>query len=60
MAFKVVLTVQELEEHLREQLEFLELSAESYDRGKDGEAKRLASTIRVLVHETRSSHSLLG
>lgn len=53
-------TPQELEKKLDEQLRFLELSAESYDGGFVGEAKRLATTIRILVHDTKNSHSLLA
>jgi hypothetical protein len=49
-----------LEAQLLEQLEFLRASAKSYDGGFFGEAKRLAHTIRVLVHDTPKSHSLLG
>lgn len=45
--------------HLREQISFLESSASSFDNGFEGEAKRLALTIRVLVHDTKSSTSLL-
>jgi len=50
----------ELESHLAEQLQFLEASADGFDKGFEAEAKRLAVTIRVLLHETASSHSLLG
>jgi hypothetical protein len=53
-------TEPELKRLLGEQLSFLESSAESYDRGFMGEAKRLATAIRVLVHDTKQSHSLLG
>jgi hypothetical protein len=50
----------DLERHLAEQLEFLKSSALAYDSGFDGEAKRLATTLRVLLHDTGRSHSLLG
>jgi len=50
---------EELERHLREQLSFLERSAESFDNGFEEEAKRLAVVVRTLVHDTPSSHSLL-
>jgi hypothetical protein len=49
-----------LEKHLDEQLRFVESSAEAYDRGFIGEAKRLATTIRVLIHDTKNSRSLLS
>ncbi|MBD3649308.1 MAG: hypothetical protein HUJ31_18080 [Pseudomonadales bacterium] len=54
------LSVEELQEHLREQIRFLIASAESYDRGFEGEIKRLAVSVRVLVHDTANSKSLLG
>lgn len=49
----------ELIELLREQLAFLEDSGRSFDAGVEAEAKRLATVIRVLVHDTGSSSSLL-
>ncbi|MBT1630469.1 hypothetical protein [Curtobacterium flaccumfaciens] len=36
---------------LLEQWDFLKLSMEAYDEGREHEAKRLAVTIRVLVHD---------
>ena len=50
----------ELEERLDEQIQFMKLSAQSYDKGFEGEARRLATCIRVLVHDTKISKSLLG
>ncbi len=44
---------------LQEQLEFLMLSCASFDNGFAGEIKRLAVSVRVLVHDTNSSSSLL-
>lgn len=49
-----------LVEKLKTQLRFLERSAESYDQGFEDEALRLATIVRVLVHDTDRSHSLLG
>lgn len=60
MSAKITITNDELEVHLKEQLSFLELSSDAFDNGHDGEAKRLAVTIRVLVHDTNASRSLLG
>lgn len=51
---------EELQEHLRDTLQAVELSARAFDEGYDGEAKRLAAAIRVLMHDTRNSKSLLG
>jgi hypothetical protein len=53
-------SAQELEAHLQEHLGFLQASADAYDGGFDGEAKRIAVSIRVLVHDTKHSKSLLG
>lgn len=53
-------TKAELLEHLRDSLGFLEASSVSFDAGFTGEAKRLATTVRVLVHDTDKSKSLLG
>ena len=41
----------ELMEHLHEQMGFLRRSAEHYDAGDFSEAKRLATTLRVLLHD---------
>jgi hypothetical protein len=49
-----------LKQHLEEHIGFLKTSAELYDEGKVAEAKRLAVSIRVLVHDTQASRSLLG
>jgi hypothetical protein len=59
MSKRVPQSRDELEAHLREQVAFLESSAAAFDAGFDGEAKRLAVAIRVLVHDTSSSRSLL-
>ena len=50
----------ELQQHLRDTIQALELSSHAYDGESEGEAKRLAAAIRVLVHDTSSSKSLLG
>lgn len=46
--------------HLLEQYRFLAASGKAFDNGFEGEAKRLAATIRVLLHDTNSSRSLLA
>lgn len=46
-------------ENLAESTQFLISSASSFDRGYEAEAKRLAVTLRVLLHDTPQSHSLL-
>jgi len=55
----VAQTDRELLSHLEEQVRFLLRSADAYDAGDEAEAKRLATAIRVLVHDTAASHSLL-
>jgi len=51
---------EELQQHLKDTIQALELSTDALDKGYEGEAKRLAAAIRVLVHDTDSSKSLLG
>ncbi|MBT2518759.1 hypothetical protein J7E29_15040 [Streptomyces sp. ISL-90] len=46
-------------DHLVEQLGFLDSSCDAFDSGNSAEAKRLATIIRVLVHDTGNSVSLL-
>ena len=50
----------ELQQHLRDTIQALELSSRAFDEGFEGEAARLAAAIRVLVYDTESSKSLLG
>jgi hypothetical protein len=57
---KIKLKFEELEDHLKEQLDFLITSCELYDKGRFSEAKRIATIIRILFHDTRCSKSLLG
>src|SRR5450759_398281 len=57
---KIKISQEELEEHLKHQISFLETSANAFDDGREEEYKRLALAIRILVRDTSSSHSLLG
>ena len=52
-------TLDDLNSHLKEQIQFLLKSCQSYDEGFFSEAKRLAVVIRVLLHDTKDSYSLL-
>jgi hypothetical protein len=54
------LTATELQAHLADQIAFLKASAASFDSGFEGEAKRLAAVLRILLHDTDRSHSLLN
>ncbi len=51
---------EELENHLQDQISFLESSARSFDDGYEGESKRIATAVRVLLHDTKKSKSLLS
>jgi len=44
---------------LQEQIEFLKSSAKSYDEGCESEGKRIAVVLRILLHDTAKSLSLL-
>ena len=43
---------------LNELIESIEISSNAYDSGYFGEAKRLATTLRILLHDTSKSTSL--
>lgn len=57
---KIPQTADQLSAQLDKQLCWLKRSIASFDEGFEDEAGRLAVVVRVLVHDTRSSHSLLG
>lgn len=57
---RVKLPKSEIEKQLRHQISFLISSCKLYDEGCHAEAKRLATSLRILFHETRKSKSLLG
>jgi hypothetical protein len=59
MAEKIPQTNEELERQFQEQLKFVRRSAEYFDQGEVSEAKRIAVSLRVLLHQTKQSHSLL-
>ena len=53
-------SINELKKHLKEQIYFLKRSSESFDNGYESEGKRLAVTLRVLLHDSNKSTSLLS
>jgi hypothetical protein len=57
---KVPQSTERLFEQLQRQYDFLRHSGDAFDNGYEAEAARLATTVRVLVHDTNASHSLLG
>lgn len=50
---------EDLKKQLKEQISFIKRSAEAYDKGHTEEAKRIALHVRILVHDTGYSLSLL-
>ncbi len=50
----------DLQGYLKEHIDFIQASARSFDTGFEGEAKRMAVSARVLLHDTSQSHSLMG
>ncbi len=52
-------TPPELLESLKEQISFLQSSNTLFDSGNLIEAKRLALTLRILLHDTNQSHALI-
>ncbi len=59
LSFKVPRDQRELAVLFNEHLDFLRSSAAAYDAGKFHESKRIAASIRLLVHDTSQSKSLL-
>jgi hypothetical protein len=57
---RITRTREDLEASLREQVGFLQASATLFDNGHIAEAKRLATTLRVLLHDKRQSKSVLS
>lgn len=51
---------EDFEKHLVDQVDFLHRSCQAFDQGFESEAKRLATTIRVLLHTTKNQTSLLS
>ena len=60
MKKKVKLTRDELLSQLKEQISFLVTSTMLFDKWKIVEAKRIATQLRILLHESKNSKSLLG
>lgn len=52
-------TASDLINSLKEQHGFLKKSCELYDDGSENEAKRIALCLRILLHDTKKSQSIL-
>lgn len=48
----------ELLDHWNDQLNFIQSSAKIFDEGNENEARRIATSLRIMFHETSRSHSL--
>ncbi|MCH8294437.1 hypothetical protein IH992_25420 [Candidatus Poribacteria bacterium] len=57
---KVKRPTADLEQKLRNQIQFMHDSCESYDNGSAAHAEQLAHSIRIILHDTNHSHSLLA
>lgn len=57
---KVVKSEDEVKNELDSQLQLLRVLTDQYDKGDVIVGKSIATSIRVLVHDTDKSHSLLG
>lgn len=51
-------SIKDMTDHLNTQIKFLKNSIILYDSGIEDEAQRIATTIRVLLHDTNNSTSL--
>lgn len=51
-------STQELQEHWDNQIKFIRKSVEEFDLGDEKEAQRIATSLRILFHDTKSSKSL--
>lgn len=57
---KYIQTKNDLKNHFNEQINFIHKSCAEYDKGDFSEAKRIAVALRILLHNTTSSHSLFS
>lgn len=56
---KIKRSTDDLFDRLKEQWDFLKESCKAYDNGFENEAKRIALSSRILLHDTKQSESLL-
>lgn len=50
----------ELENRFNNQMDYLFRSCRAFDAGHENEAARIAATLRILLHQTKTSHALLA
>lgn len=56
---KYKFSIHELHEHWKARLSFIQSSIRDFDIGKENEARRLATSLRIMFHETSTSHPLI-
>ena len=49
---------EELEEYWNDQLDHLKRSIDYFDQGHETEARRIANSLRIILHDTKMSRSL--
>lgn len=57
---KYILSQGELRQHWKDQLDFIKLSMLAFDKGDEKEARRIATSLRVMFHDTSNSSSLIS
>lgn len=50
---------EELEEYWNDQLDYLKRSIDYFDQGHETEARRIANSLRIILHDTKMSRSLV-
>lgn len=56
---KIRKNTDELEEYWNDQISYLKRSIDYFDEGNETEARRIASSLRILLHQTKFSQSLV-
>ncbi|HEL2000946.1 hypothetical protein [Streptococcus suis] len=56
---KIKKNTDELEEYWNDQISYLKRAIDYFDEGNETEARRIASSLRILLHHTKSSQALI-
>lgn len=57
---KYKLDIKELQEHWGDQIGFIQKSTAEFDKGDEKEARRIATSLRILFHDTNYSKSIFS
>lgn len=57
---KYKLNQEDLQIHWNDQLGFINSSIEQFDKGNESEARRIATSLRIIFHKSRSSNPLIS